>query len=153
MKLLLTFLIFTSIINTKPFYGDKKIYSMLKNYCETNNNLPTLLGIHIYNDKEGKVLQLDLEATSTNQNNYPLLGMSAMSIVAQYSKIPFYKFIVIEHFPESKVPLAFESNADCAIKHFVKNEISESRWIKDCLNQGVFQRKIGNWSQLNKDNQ
>ena len=60
MKIIFTFFIFTSIITAKPLYGDKQVYSMLENYCEMINGFPNLLGIHIYNDKEGKVLQLDL---------------------------------------------------------------------------------------------
>ena len=153
MKIFFTFFIFTSIITAKPQYGDKQVYSILENYCETINGFPNLLGIHIYNDKEGKVLQLDLEAQKTNQKSSVLMGMKAMSLVGQYSKTPFYKFILIAHYPEPKVPSGFESSAECAINFFVKQEISESSWRKDCLNTGILQRKIDNWSQLNKDNQ
>ena len=73
-----------------------------------------------------------------------------MSMIGQYSKSPFHKFIVIEHYPEPKIPAGFESNANCAINFFVKNKISESRWMKDCLSNSIIQRKIENWSELNK---
>ena len=89
----------------------------------------------------------------TNQKNSVLMVMKAMSLVGHYSKPPFYKFILIAHYPEPKVPSGFESSAECAINFFVKQEISESSWRKDCLNKGILQRKIANWSQLNKDNQ
>jgi len=121
MKIIFTFFIFTSIITAKPLYGDKQVYSMLENYCEMINGFPNLLGIHIYNDKEGKVLQLDLEAQETNQKRSVLMVMKAMSLVGQYSKTPFYKFIFIAHYPEPKVPSGFESSAECAI-NFLLNK-------------------------------
>ena len=94
-------------------------------------------------------MQLDIDIQSAN-NNYAIKVMEAMSTVGQYSKSPFHKFIVIEHYPEPKIPAGFESNADCAINYFVKNKISESRWMKDCLSNSIIQRKIENWSELNK---
>ena len=135
---------------SKPLYGDKQIYSMLKNHCEMINGFPNLLDIHIYTDKEGRVLQLDIEG-NINNKNYVFVGMEAMSLIGQYSKTPFHKFILIEHYPEPKIPLGFESDSDCAINYFVKKKIPENRWVKDCLINSILQRKIENWSKLNKD--
>ena len=136
---------------SKPLYGDKQIYSMLKNHCEMINGFPNLLDIHIYSDKEGRVLQLDIEG-DINNKNYVFMGMEAMSLIGQYSKTPFHKFILIEHYPEPKIPTGFESDADCAINYFVNKNIPENRWVKDCLSNSILQRKIENWSQLNKNN-
>ena len=140
---------FSCMIIAKPLYGDKQLTIMLETHCEMINGFPNLLGIHIYKNKEGKVLQLDLDIQNTN-NNYAIKGMEVMSTVGQYSKSPFHKFIVIEHYPEPKIPAGYESNADCAINYFVKNNISESKWMKDCLSNSIIQRKIENWSELNK---
>ena len=140
---------FSCMIIAKPLYGDKQLTLMLKTHCKMIDDFPKLLGIHIYKNKEGRVLQLDIDIQDTN-NNYAIEGMKAMSTVGQYSKSPFHKFIVIEHYPEPKTPAGFESNADCAINYFVKNKISESRWMKDCLSSSIIQRKIENWSELNK---
>ena len=152
MKKIITFFIFTSIIMSKPLYGDKQIYSMLETHCEMISGFPNLLGIHIYNDKEGRVLQLDIEAININNKNYVLMGMGAMSQIGQYSKTPFHKFILVEHYPEPKIPTGFESDTDCAINYFVNQKITENRWMKDCLSNSILQRKIENWSQLNKNN-
>ena len=143
------FFMFSCMIIAKPIYGDKQLTLMLETHCKMIDGFPNLLGIHIYRNKEGRVLQLDIDIQNTN-NNYAIKGMEAMSIVGQYSKSPFHKFIVIEHYPEPKIPAGFESNADCAINYFVKNKISESRWMKDCLSNSIIQRKIENWSELNK---
>ena len=89
---IITFFMFTSIIMSKPLYGDKQIYSMLKNHCEMINGFPNLLDIHIYSDKEGRVLQLDIEGVDINNKDYVLMVMEAMSLIGQYSKIPFHKF-------------------------------------------------------------
>ena len=140
---------FSCMIIAKPLYGDKQLTLILETHCKMIDGFPNLLGIHIYKNKEGRVLQLDIDIQNTN-NNYTIKGIEAMSTVGQYSKSPFHKFIVIEHYPEPKIPAGFESNADCAINYFVKNKISESRWMKDCLSSSIIQKKIENWSELNK---
>ena len=150
MMKIITFFMFTSIIMSKPLYGDKQIYSMLKNHCEMINGFPNLLDIHIYGDKEGRVLQLDIEG-DINNKNYVFMGMEAMSLIGQYSKTPFHKFILIEHYPEPKIPSGFESGSDCAINYFVNKKIPENKWVKDCLSNSILQRKIENWSKLNKN--
>ena len=150
MMKIITYFMFTSIIMSKPLYGDKQIYSMLKNHCEMINGFPNLLDIHIYSNKEGRVLQLDIEV-DINNKNYVFMGMKAMSLIGQYSKTPFHKFILIEHYPEPKIPSGFESSSDCAINYFVNKKIPENEWVKDCLSNSILQRKIENWSKLNKN--
>ena len=150
MMKIITFFMFTSIIMSKPLYGDKQIYSMLKNHCEMINGFPNLLDIHIYSNKEGRVLQLDIEG-DINNKKYVFMGMEAMSLIGQYSKTPFHKFILIEHYQEPKIPSGFESGSDCAINYFVNKKIPETRWVKDCLSNSILQRKIENWSKLNKN--
>ena len=143
------FFIFSCMIIAKPLYGDKQLTLMLETHCEMIDSFPKLLGIHIYKNKEGRVLQIDIDSQNTN-NNYVIKGIEVMSMIGQYSKSPFHKFIIIEHYPEPKIPSGFESSADCAINFFVKNKISKSKWIKDCLSNSIIQRKIENWSELNK---
>ena len=143
------FLIF-QLIAAKPIYGDKQIYSLLKKQCEKIIDFPEILGIHIYNDKKGKVLQMDIEV-KTNNNKNIIMAMQAISQIGQYSKTPFHKFIIIEHYTGQKIPEGYESDAECAINYFVEEKISESSWLKDCLSSSILQRKIDNWSILNKD--
>ena len=38
------------------------------------DGFPKLLGIHIYKNKEGRVLQIDIDSQNTN-NNYAIEGM------------------------------------------------------------------------------
>ena len=140
---------FSCMIIAKPLYGDKQLTLMLETHCEMLDSFPKLLGIHIYKNKEGKVLQLEIDSQYTN-NHYAMEAMEAMSLIGQYSKSPFHKFILIEHYPEPRIPAGFESSADCAINYFVKNKISESSWMKDCLSNSIIQRKVENWSELNK---
>ena len=143
------FFMFSCMIIAKPLYGDKQLTLMLETHCEMIDGFPKLLGIHIYKNKEGRVLQLDIDSQNTN-NNYTIKVMEAMSLIGQYSKSPFHKFILIEHYPEPRIPAGFESGADCAINFFVKNKISEGKWRKDCLSNSIVQRKVENWSELNK---
>jgi len=150
MRIIIIALLTLPVINAKPIYGDKQIYSLLKNQCEKITNFPEILGIHIYNDKKGKVLQMDIEV-KTNNNKNIIMAMEAMSQIGQYSKTPFHKFIIIEHYIEQKIPEGYESNAECAINYFVKEKIPQSRWMKDCLSNSILQREIDNWSILNKD--
>ena len=143
------FFMFSCMIIAKPLYGDKQLTLMLETHCKMIDGFPKLLGIHMYENKEGRVLQLDIDSQNTN-NNYAIKVMEAMSLIGQYSKSPFHKFILIEHYPEPRTPAGFESGADCAINFFVKNKISERMWMKDCLSKSIVQRKIENWSELNK---
>ena len=143
------FFMFSCMIIAKPLYGDKQLTLMLKTHCEMIDGFPKLLGIHIYKNKEGRVLQLDIDSQNTN-NHYAIEAMEAMSLIGQYSKLPFHKFILIEHYPEPRIPAGFESGAECAINFFVKNKISETRWMKDCLSNSILERKVENWSELKK---
>ena len=150
MRIIAIALLMLPIITAKPIYGDKQIYSLLNKHCEKIIGFPEVLGIHIYNDKKGKVLQIDIEV-KTNDNKNIIMAMQAMSQIGQYSKIPFHKFIIIEHYIEQKIPEGYESDSECAINYFVREKISQSSWMKDCLHNSVFQREIDNWSILNKD--
>ena len=151
MRIINIILLILTVINAKPIYGDKQIHSLLKNQCEKVIDFPEILGIHIYNDKKGKVLQMDVEVKTNNNNKNVIMAMQAMSQIGQYSKTPFHKFILIEHHIEKGIPEGYESDAECAINYFVKEEISESGWIKKCLSNSILQREIDNWSILNKD--
>ena len=90
-------------IIAKPIYGDKQLTLMLETHCKMIDGFPKLLGIHIYKNKEGRVLQIDIDSQN-NDNNYAIEGMKIMSMIGQYSKSPFHKFILIEHYPEPKGP-------------------------------------------------
>ena len=138
------------LITAKPIYSDKQIYSLLKNQCDRVLDFPKILGIHIYNDKRGKVLQMDIEVKTDNKKNI-IMAMQAMSQIGQYSKNPFHKFIIIEHYTELIIPEGYESDAECAINYFIEENILESSWMKDCLSSSILQRDIDNWSILNKD--
>ena len=153
MRIITIVLLMLPIITAKPIYGDKQIYSLLKNQCGKVTDFPEILGIHIYNDKKGKVLQMDIEV-KTNDNKNIILAMQAMSQIGQYSKTQFHKFTIIEHYTEQKIPEGYESDAECAIDYFVREKFSQSSWMKDCLNKSILQRKIDNWSILkNNSNQ
>jgi len=150
MRIIAIALLMLPIVSAKPVYGDKQIYLLLKNQCEKVSNFPEVLGIHIYNDKKGKVLQMDLEVKTNNKKNV-IMAMQAMSQIGQYSKTLFHKFIIIEHHIGQETPEGYESDAECAINYFVKEEISKTGWMKKCLTNSILQRGIDNWSILNKD--
>ena len=150
MKIIkIIFFLFPFIVLAKPIYGDEQLESLLKNHCENIFDFPELLGIHIYNDKKGRVLQVDIEVTKNN--NHIIMTMDAISQIGQYSKTPFHKFIIIEHYPQGDIPTGYESNADCAINYFVRKKIPKNIWMKDCLSSSILQREIENWSTLNKN--
>ena len=48
--------------NSKPIYNTAQLLTILNNHCKMIPGFPEILGIHIYDSKEGKVLQLELEA-------------------------------------------------------------------------------------------
>tara|TARA_X000001036_G_scaffold263383_1_gene244804 strand:+ start:761 stop:1204 length:444 start_codon:yes stop_codon:yes gene_type:complete len=147
MRYIIIFILFNKLIFSITDYENKKITTMLQNYCVSIKNFPEVLGIHIYENKQGKILQLDIEY---NDGSDIITAMEAMSKSIQYSKTHFDKFIVITHYPEFKLPIGYESDVKCALNYFIKNKINEKYWKKDCLKEGVLNRKIDNWSPINK---
>ena len=55
-------LLLVDIGNSKPIYDATQLRSILNSYCRMIPEFPEILGIHIYDNKEGKVLQLELES-------------------------------------------------------------------------------------------
>ncbi|SVC93547.1 uncharacterized protein METZ01_LOCUS346401 [marine metagenome] len=134
MKKIILFIIILSIgFTANPRYGDKQIRSMLKEYFVAENNAPDLLGIRIFKGKKGKVFQIDIESTLSSKKNDIILSFRALARVGSYAKIPFRKFIVVCHLPGNLVPSVAESQANCAIKYFIRGKITEQKWRQDCL--------------------
>ena len=138
-----------SLANSKPIYNEKQLRSLLYNHSKITKEFPAILGIHFYDNKEGRVLQLEFETDSINTETM-MLAMNSLAKVGQFSKTPLINFIIINHYSGSDIPISYKSSADCAINYFVENKISESIWMKDCLSNSIVQRKVENWSELNK---
>ena len=49
-------------------------------------------------------MQIDIDSQNNDINNI-IEGMKIMSMIGQYSKSPFHKFILIEHYPEPRSQL------------------------------------------------
>ncbi|MBT6019142.1 hypothetical protein HOG81_08015 [bacterium] len=153
MNVILTILILlcsTYAADIKPIYSEKQIKTILDNKYSSNTSTLEVLGIHFYENKEGIVLQLEIELNSNNIN-YIFEAMNALSEVGQYSKKTISKFIILAHNNELDVPSSYESDASCSIKYFIKSEITKSAWMKDCLSNSITQRKIENWSTFNME--
>lgn len=151
MNVILTILILLCspyAADIKPIYSEKQIKTIL-DYKYKSSSLE-VIGIHFYKNKEGIVLQLEIEMNSNN-TNYIFEAMNALSEVGQYSKKTISKFIILAHNNELDVPSSYESDASCAIKYFIKSEITKSAWMKDCLSNSITQRKIENWSTFNME--
>ena len=147
---ILMVLLLVNIGNSKPIYDATQLRSILDSHCKMIPGFPEILGIHIYDNKEGKVLQLELESMD-KKPEFIILAMNSMAKIGQYSKTPINSFIIINH--TSDLPESYESNADCTIRYFIKKEISKRNWIKDCLSNSITQKKIDNWSELNLNKQ
>ena len=153
MKIILTILILLCspyAADIKPIYSEKQIKTILDYKYNSNTSTLEVLGIHFYENKEGIVLQLEIELNSNNIN-YIFEAMNALSEVGQYSKKTISKFIILAHNNELDMPSSYESDASCAIKYFIKSEITKSAWMKDCLSNSITQRKIENWSTFNME--
>ena len=116
-------LLLVDIGNTKPIYDATQLRSILNSYCRMIPEFPEILGIHIYDNKKGKVLQLELESMD-KKPEFIILAMNSMAKIGQYSKTPINSFIIINH--TSDAPDSYESNADCAIKYFIKKKGANS---------------------------
>ena len=152
MKHFIFYIFINGLFFGKPVYSDSQIKILLENHYIKLDKLPTLLGIHIYKSKEGKTIQLDFNSMKTNKYNV-IDGMNIISKIAQFAKEPFNKFIIINHLPDQKIPVGYESNANCTIDYFINNNISKSKWEKDCFNEGILSKTLNNWTPLNKKKQ
>ena len=142
------FILITSVINTKPIYNENQLQLLLYNHSRITKGFPTILGINFYDNKEGKVLQLEFETDSIKTETM-ILTMNSLAKVGQFSKTPFKNFIVINHYKGSDIPISYKSNANCAINYFVKNQITKKSWMKNCLSNSITEKETQNWSELN----
>jgi len=152
MKHFIFYILINVILLSNPIYSDSQIKILLENHYLKLDKLSKLSGIHIYKDKEGKAIQLDFDCMKTNKKNV-ISTMNIISKIAQFAKKPFYKFIIIEHLPDQKIPIGYESNANCTIDYFINNNMSKSEWEKDCFNEGILSKTINNWIPLKKKKQ
>ena len=147
---ILIILLLVDIGNSKPIYDTTQLRSILNSHCRMIPEFPEILGIHIYDNKEGKVLQIELESMDKKPESI-ILVMNAMAKIGQYSKNPINSFIIINH--NSDIPDSYKSNADCTIRYLIKKEITKRNWMKDCLSNSITQKKIENWFELNLNKQ
>ena len=147
---ILIVLLLVDIGNSKPIYDATQLHSILSSHCRMIPGFPQILGIHLYNNKEGKVLQLEIESMD-KKPEFIILAMESMAKIGQYSKTPINSFIIINH--TSDIPDSYKSNADCTIRYFIKKEMTKRNWMKDCLSNSITQKKIENWSELNLNKQ
>ena len=104
------FILIINIANTKPIYNEQQLRSILYNHSKIAEGFPFILGIHFYNNKEGKVIQLEFETDSINTGAM-ILAMNSLAKVGQFSKTPLNNFIVINHYKDSDTPISYKSNA------------------------------------------
>ena len=145
------FILITSVINTKPIYNENQLQLLLYNHSRITKGFPTILGINFYDNKEGKVLQLEFETDSIKTETM-ILTMNSLAKVGQFSKTPFKNFIVINHYKGSDIPISYKSNANCAINYFVKNQITKKSWMKNCLSNSITEKETQNWSEFDLGN-
>ena len=135
-------------VNTKPLYNEKQLQTLLYNHSRITKSFPRILGIHFYNNKEGRVLQLEIE-TEFIKKEIIVLTMNSLAKIGQFSKTPLYNFVLINHYKGSDIPISYESDVECTIKYFIRREITQGNWMKNCLSNSVTQKKIQNWSEIN----
>jgi hypothetical protein len=112
-----------------------------------NEEFPEIASIHFYNNKEGRVLQIEFETVFIKFEIIERI-MNSLAKVGQYSKTPLNNFIVINHYKGSDIPISFETNANCAINYFIKNQITKRSWMKDCLSYSMTE-ETQNMSEFN----
>ena len=101
----------------KPIDNEKQIKTILNHKYNSDPSGLEVIGIHFYKNKEGIVLQIEIELNANN-TNYIFEAMNALSEVGQYSKKTISKFIILAHSNKLDVPSSYESDASCAIKYF-----------------------------------
>ena len=133
MKNLLLFLL-PLLLFAKPKFSDDQLKAMTPRYFQRNHSAPELVGVSVYQTREGRVYQVDIMVDRNRANKDLEFAYSALTNMGQYAKKPFNQFIVILH---SKVrdnpPQICIGKAKCSIDCFVYQKISYEKWYKECI--------------------
>ena len=136
IKQLIPFIFLQILFSNTPKYDDAQISGMLKNYFLSTENAPTLIGQRFYLNRGEMTFQLEIESTIEDVNDALLFSFNAVSRFTNISKTIFTHSILVMHFGENAYPTIAKTEIECSKDFFVRGNIKEDRWRKNCLTIG-----------------
>ncbi len=131
-KLFLTLFFLITVVNADDKFDEDQIVIMLYEYFISEKG-PTLLGHRFYETKKNIIIQLEIEQNEHSTNNSLLFGFKAMSLITNISQKEFNLGVLVIHSKSSVTPVIAETDIKCAQKFFLKSQIGEKKWRKNCL--------------------
>jgi hypothetical protein len=130
----LILLLLPLLVFAKPKFNDADLKSMTPQYFQRNHSAPKLLGVNIYQTRQGRVFQIDIRTDRNRSNEDMGFTYSALTNMGQYAKKKFSQFIVVMHSDiRGEAPQVCVGKAKCSIDTFIHNKISYEKWYKDCF--------------------
>ena len=128
------FLLLPLLVFAKPKFNDADIKSMTPRYFQRNHTAPKLLGVNIYQTRQGRVFQVDIRTDRNRSNEDMGFTYSALTNMGQFAKKKFTQFIVVMHSDvRGEKPQVCVGKAKCSIDTFIHKKISYEKWYKDCF--------------------
>ncbi len=130
----LIFLLIPLLIFAKPKFNDADLKSMAPRYFQRNHSAPKLLGVNIYQTRQGRVFQVDIMTDRNRSNEDMGFAYSALTNIGQYAKKKFNQFIVVMHSDvRGEPPQICVGKAKCSLDTFIHKRFTYDKWYKDCI--------------------
>jgi len=133
IKKILLILFFNTISFSNEKFNDTQIVIMLKEYFKETPNAPTLLGHRFYQNRNNRIIQLEVDADFEDINTSLLFSFKAISLIANLANKEFNRGILILHSKPNNLPVIAETAITCAQQFFIYEKMGEKKWRKDCL--------------------
>ena len=133
-RLLIIIILGPLLFAAKPKFSDNQIIAMTPHYFDRNHTSPELLGVNIYNTRQGRVYQVDIQVDRNRINDDLGFAYSALTNMGQYAKKPIKQLIVVMHSDNQRNPpqVCF-GKAKCSIDFWVHQKGEYKNWYKDCI--------------------
>ena len=133
LKKFFLIILFSTISLSNEKFEDAQIVIMLKEYFKETPNAPILLGHRFYQNRNNRIIQLEVEADLEDINKSLLFSFKAISLIANIANKDFKRGILILHTRPKNPPIIAETDIKCAQQFFIYENMGEKKWRKDCL--------------------
>ena len=133
IKKIFLIIFLSSVSFSNERFNDAQIIVMLKEYFKGTPNAPTLLGHRFYQNRNNRVIQLEIDTNLEEINESLLFSFKAMSLITNVANKRFSQGILVLHTGTNNQPVIAETDIKCAQQFFIYEDMGEKKWRKNCL--------------------
>lgn len=125
---------FPLILLSAPKFDDNQLVAMTPRYFSRNHTAPKLLGVNIYQTRQGRVFQVEIMTDRNRKNDDLGFAYSALTNIGQYAVKKLDQLIVVIHSDiRNNPPSVCVGDAKCSMDTFIHQKVSYEKWYKDCI--------------------